>query len=42
MAWYWWVLIIVAVVAIAALKLKVLGMILERRKKRELEAVDEE
>ena len=42
MAWYWWALIAVAVVAIAVIKIKVFGMILERRKKRELERVEEE
>ena len=42
MEWYWWALIIVAAVVIGALKLKVLGMILERRKKQEAEAIEEE
>jgi NADH:ubiquinone oxidoreductase subunit 3 (subunit A) len=35
MEWYWWVLIALVVVSGAAIKLKVLGMILERRKQRE-------
>jgi hypothetical protein len=42
MEWYWWALIIVAVVAIAALKLKVIGMILARRRPRELEEMEDE
>jgi hypothetical protein len=35
MEWYWWVLIVAVLVAGAALKLKVLGMLMERRKNRE-------
>lgn len=40
MAWYWWVLIIAGVVAIATIKLKVFGMIFERRRQRELERAE--
>jgi hypothetical protein len=32
MEWYWWVLIALVVVVGGALKLKVLGMLMERRK----------
>jgi NADH:ubiquinone oxidoreductase subunit 3 (subunit A) len=42
MEWYWWVLIVLILVAGAAIKLKVLGIILERRKKnQEQMALDE-
>ncbi len=40
MEWYWWVLIAIGVIAIASVKLKVFGMILERRKRRELEQAE--
>lgn len=42
MEWYWWVLILIGVVIIATIKLKVFGMILESRKKRQLERIEEE
>ncbi len=32
MAWYWWVLIAIAVVLVGWLKLKVLGKIMAKRK----------
>ena len=35
MAWYWWVLIVIAVVAIGWLKLKVLGKMMAARKQSE-------
>jgi hypothetical protein len=35
MEWYWWVLIVLVVVAGAALKLKILGIWMERRKNSE-------
>lgn len=34
MAWYWWVLIALGVIAIGALKLKVLGIWMRRRAER--------
>jgi hypothetical protein len=42
MEWYWWVLLGVAVVAIATLKLKVFSMILENRKKRQAQILEDE
>ena len=42
MDWYWGVLILIGVVVIATIKLKVFGMILESRKKRQLERIEEE
>jgi hypothetical protein len=42
MEWYWWVLIALVLVAGTVIKLKVLGMIMERRKKdQERMALDE-
>lgn len=35
LAWYWWVLIVIGVIAIGYLKLKVLGKIMQARKNRE-------
>ncbi len=37
MAWYWWVLIVIAVVVIGYIKLKVFKMILAKRDKPEPE-----
>jgi hypothetical protein len=42
MEWYWWVLLGVAVVVIATLKLKVFSMILENRKKRQAQILEDE
>jgi integral membrane sensor domain MASE1 len=42
MEWFWWVLIVIGVIAIATLKLKVFGWWLERRKKRETQVLEEE
>jgi hypothetical protein len=42
MEWYWYVLIGLGVVAIAAIKLKVLGKWMEARQKREQENLIEE
>lgn len=42
MEWYWWVLLGVAVVVIATLKLKVFSMILESRKKRQAQILEDE
>jgi hypothetical protein len=42
MEWYWWVLLGVAVVVIATLKLKVFSMILEHRKKRQAQILEDE
>ncbi len=37
MEWYWWVLIAVVVIAIAYIKLKVLGKMMEARKRKQAE-----
>ncbi len=42
MEWYWWLLIAVVVIAGGAIKLKVLGKWLARRKEKEAQLIDEE
>ncbi len=42
MEWYWWVLIGVAVVVVGALKLKFFSMILENRKNRQEQILEDE
>jgi hypothetical protein len=42
MEWYWWVLIVIGVVAIAFIKIKVLGMIMDAQKKRQSQIPEEE
>jgi hypothetical protein len=42
MEWYWWVLLGVAVVVIGTLKLKVFSLILENRKKRQAQILEDE
>ena len=41
MAWYWWVLIVIAAVVIVWLKLKVLGNIMARREQSQAPEEDE-
>lgn len=42
MEWYWWVLIVIVLVAGATIKLKLLGKLLENRKKREEQLAEQE